>query len=57
MLIALKVPLLAERAVVYLFAEQNLLSAEQTRGMVERLDLDREYLSRRLADNKRPIDF
>ena len=54
---ALKVPLLAERAVVYLFAEQNLLSAEQTRTLVETLDLDREYLSRRLADNKRPMKF
>ena len=54
---ALKVPALAERALVYLFAEQNLLSAEQTRSLVERLDLDREYLSRRLADNKRPLEF
>lgn len=54
---ALKVPLLAERAVVYLFAEQNLLSAEQTRTLVERLDLDKKYLSRRLADNKRPMEF
>lgn len=52
---ALKVPLVAERAVVYLFAEQNLLSAEQTRTLVEKLDLDREYLSKRLADNKRPL--
>ncbi len=54
---SLRVPLIAERAVVYLFAEQNLLSAEQTLGLVERLDLDRDYLSRRLADNKRPMTF
>lgn len=52
---ALKVPCIAERALVYLFAEQNLLSVEQTRLLVERLDLNKEYLSRRLADNKRPI--
>ncbi len=52
---ALRVPLIAERAVVYLFAEQNLLSAEQTLALVERLDLDRAYLSRRLTDNKRPM--
>jgi thymidine kinase len=52
---ALKVPAIAERAIVYLFAEQNLLSAEQTRSLVDRLDLDREYLSRRLSDNKRPL--
>jgi len=52
---ALKVPCIAERAVAYLFAEQNLLSAEQARLLVDTLDLDREYLSKRLADNKRPI--
>lgn len=54
---ALKVPCIAERALVYLFAEQNLLSAEQTRLLVDRLDLNREYLSRRLADNKRPLEL
>lgn len=54
---ALKVPCIAERALIYLFAEQNLLSAEQTRFLVDELDLDREYLVRRLADNKRPIQL
>ena len=54
---ALKVPCIAERALVYLFAEQNLLSAEQLRGAVEDLGLDREYLTRRLADNRRPIEL
>jgi len=54
---ALKVPRIAERAIVYLFAEQNLLSAEQTRGLAERLSLDREYLSKRLCDNKRPLQL
>jgi thymidine kinase len=52
---ALRVPAIAERALVYLFAEQNLLSAEQTRSLVDKLDLDREYLSKRLSDNKRPL--
>lgn len=52
---ALKVPLIAERVLVYLFAEQNLLSAEQTRLLVDTLDLDREYLTKRLSDNKRPL--
>ncbi len=54
---ALKVPNIAERAIVYLYAEQNLLSAEQTKLLVDRLDLDRDYLSRRLSDNKRPLDL
>jgi thymidine kinase len=52
---ALLVPAIAERAIAYLFAEQNLLSAEQARSLAERLDLNREYLEKRLADNKRPI--
>lgn len=54
---ALLVPCIAERAIVYLFAEQNLLSAEQTRALVRVLDLDREYLKKRLADNKRPLEL
>lgn len=52
---ALKVPLLAERAIVYLFAEQNLISADQTRTLVKTLNLDVEYVSKRLSDNRRPI--
>jgi len=52
---ALRVPCLAERALVYLYAERNLLSAEQARALVDDLDLNREYLDRRLADNKRPL--
>ncbi len=54
---ALKVPCIAERIVVYLFAEQNLLSSEQTRYLVERFNLNRDYLSRRLSDNKRPLEL
>lgn len=54
---ALRVPCVAERALVYLFAEQNLLSALQVRSIVEDLGLDREYLMRRLADNRRPLDL
>jgi thymidine kinase len=54
---ALKVPCIAERALVYLYAEQNLLSAAQLRDAVRDLGLDRDYLMRRLADNKRPIEL
>lgn len=52
---ALAVPYLAERALVYLFAEQNLLGEPLLRELIERLDLDRGFLSERLADNRRPI--
>lgn len=53
----LRLPCLAERELVYLYAEQNLLSAEQLRSIVSDLGLDREYLMRRLADNRRPIEL
>ncbi|MFO8065519.1 MAG: thymidine kinase [Spirochaetia bacterium] len=54
---ALRVPRIAEKALVFLFAEQNLLTEEQVRKLTETLNLDTEYLSTRLADNHRPIRF
>ncbi len=54
---ALEVPCIAEKALCYLYAEQNLLSAEQLRRVAMDLGLDREYLSKRLADNRRPLDL
>jgi thymidine kinase len=54
---ALKVPCMAERALVYLFAEQNLLSELQLRQATDDLGLDREYLMRRLGDNRRPLEL
>jgi len=52
---ALRVPLIAERALAYLYAEQNLLSEEQMRLFIRELSLDREYLCERLTDNRRPL--
>jgi thymidine kinase len=57
MLQALRLPCLAERELAYLYAEQNLLSAEQLRSIVSDLGLDRGYLMRRLSDNRRPIEL
>jgi thymidine kinase len=54
---ALKVPCIAERGLVYLYAEQNLLSADQLRSIVASLGLDRGYLMRRLSDNRRPLEL
>ncbi len=50
---SLLVDCIAERAVVYLFVELNLLSAEQVRQLTDELGLDATYLKRRLADNRR----
>ncbi|MFQ3547195.1 MAG: thymidine kinase [Termitinemataceae bacterium] len=54
---SLLVPCIPERALCYLYAEQNLLSTDQLVYLVEKLNLDREYLSRRLSDNRRPLDL
>jgi len=47
----LRVPFLAERALVYLAHERNLLDETALRLLVERLDLDLPFLARRLSDN------
>ena len=50
---ALLVDCIAERALLYLYVELNLVSAEQVRTLVERLGLDVAYLRKRLTDNRR----
>jgi len=52
---SLKVPCLAEKALLYLFVEQNLVSSDLFRSLAEDLKMDREYLINRLADNGRSI--
>ena len=47
----LLVPCLAERALVYLAHERNLLDEGALHSLVSRLGLDLPFLSRRLADN------
>lgn len=54
---SLKVPLIAERALMFLFAEQNLLTEDQLIRITEQLGLDREYLGTTLANNRRPVNL
>lgn len=54
---SLSVPYVAEKALMYLFNEQNLLSEELVVKLSEELDLDKQYMMRTLADNKRTISF
>ena len=49
----LRVDCIAERALLYLFTELNLVSAEQLRSLATDLNLDRDYLSKRLSDKHR----
>lgn len=46
---------IAEKALIYLFSEQNLLSEDLLIRIVNQLNLDRSYMTRVLADNHRPI--
>lgn len=48
---------IAEKALCYLFSEQNLISEQLLVKMVFDLQLDIPYLSKTLADNRRPVAF
>lgn len=52
---ALKVSCIAEKALIYLYAEQNLLTGEQLRSIADELKLDRCYMEKSLADNRRTV--
>ena len=51
---SLKPDYIAEKALMYLFNEQNLVSEDMLVRIVNDLNLNREYMSRVLADNRRP---
>lgn len=50
---ALTVPCIAEKALIFLYSEENLISAEQLRRLADELGLDASYVHERLADNRR----
>ncbi len=54
---SLKVEKIAEKALLYLFVEQNLIPEDLLLRIVDRLHLDHEYMSQILSDNKRPVSF
>lgn len=54
---ALLVPNIAERALIYLFIEQNLISEQILMELAEELLLDRQYIGRRLEDNGRIVNW
>ncbi len=53
MLRALDVPCIAEKALLFLFSEQNLLPQESFVRLARDLRLDEEYLKKRLSDTRR----
>ncbi|MFA6696394.1 MAG: thymidine kinase, partial [Sphaerochaeta sp.] len=48
---------IAEKALVFLFCEQNLVPEEVLLRLVSELELDTNYLSKVLSDNNRPVSF
>jgi thymidine kinase len=52
---ALKVPLLPEKALIFLFAEQNLITDRVLLQLAGELELDMDYIRERLRDNRRTL--
>lgn len=48
---------IAEKALAYLFSEQNLISEILLRRIVDELSLDKDYLEKTLRENRRPVSF
>ena len=48
---------IAEKALCYLFCEQNLISEQLLNRIVFDLELDIPYMEKTLADNRRPVTF
>ncbi|NLK13229.1 MAG: thymidine kinase [Spirochaetales bacterium] len=54
---SLEVEKIAEKALLYLFVEQNLIPEDLLLRIVDLLELDVSYMSKVLTDNKRPVSF
>lgn len=53
MMNSLKVDCIAEKALIYLFAEENVLSLEQMRYLSDEIDADMKYINETLLENNR----
>ncbi len=54
---ALRPDFISEKALMYLFNELNLVTEELMLRLVNELDLDKRYMAKTLADNKRTVSF
>ena len=53
MMNALRVDCIAEKALIYLFSEENCMSAEQVKHLVRDIDGNLEYINERLLENRK----
>lgn len=54
---SLKPDYIAEKALMFLFNEQNLVSEDLLVRFVNELSLNKEYMTKTLADNRRPVSL
>lgn len=54
---SLKIPLLAEKALIFLFSELNQITEELLINLTYALNLDRAFMEKVLSDNLRPVTF
>ncbi|MBR1920183.1 MAG: thymidine kinase [Spirochaetales bacterium] len=54
---SLRPGLVAEKALMYLYAEQNIISEQLLQKLVFDLELNIQYLEKTLSDNRRPVSF
>jgi thymidine kinase len=53
MMNALKVSRIAEKALIYLFSEENLVSAGQMQHLASEIEADMDYINERLVENRK----
>lgn len=53
MMNALRVSCIAEKALIYLFAEENLISAGQIQSLAREISGDMRYINERLVENRK----
>ncbi len=52
---AMRVPCLAERALLYLYVEQNLVGGATMKTLINSLNLERDFINQRLSDSRRSL--
>jgi thymidine kinase len=53
MMDALKVSCVAEKALIYLFAEENIISADQMQYLAKEIKANTAYINERLVENRK----
>jgi thymidine kinase len=52
MMNALKASCIAEKALIYLFSEENIISVDQMKHLAREINCDADYMNERLVENR-----